>query len=285
MTPLLLAIGLGSIVELQDRFDAYTRPGLASLAKSDAVLPRKLVSTGDLAEHDRVIPSVTAGFLVVKTNGGRFTKLQVVPGRQKVDSEKHLPVLIVDRFVTFKDGEERAVASSGTGLTLYPGFKLNLDLGQIVPGDLPGDLVVRAESGRVVVETVGKAEMWQAVKTLPDPQPNRPGRPTPGNKFQVEHWTGTYILQDDGRRSGTLEIKVDAQGEVNGSYYSAKDGSKYEVRGRTGPAPHAIQFGIRFPRTEQIYQGFLFTGDLAAMAGTSKFGDRETAFYAIRKAP
>jgi hypothetical protein len=80
-----------------------------------------------------------------------------------------------------------------------------------------------------------------------------------------------------------LEIVVDAQGELTGSYFSAKDGAKYEVKGKVGPAPHAVQFGVRFPRSEQIYQGFLFTGDLSAIAGVSRFGDRETGFYAMRK--
>lgn len=285
INPILLAISLVSFVSGQDRFDVYSRPALAKLINSETVVIRKKVSTEDLAEHDRVLPKVSASFLVVRTNGNRFSKLQVVPGRQKVGDDKFLPVLIVEKFVTFKDGEERAIASSGSGVTLYPGFRLNLDLGQIVPDDLPGDLFVRTDTGQLYAEPIGKAQMWQAVLNLPDPLPAQSGKPVPGEKFLLEHWNGSYLLHDDGRRSGTLEIRVDSQGEVNGSYYSAKDGSKYEVRGKTGPAPHAIQFGIRFPRTEQIYQGCIFTGDLGAIAGTSKFGDRETAFYAIRKTP
>jgi len=282
--PIFIAYVVGSVC-CQDRFDSYSRPSLARLINSDVVVPRKKVSTDELAEHDRVLPKVSGSFLVVKTNGNRFSKLQVASGRQKITEDKFLPVLIVEKFLTFKDGEERAVASSGSGITLYPGFRLNLDLGQIVPEDLPGDLVVRAHSSQLSAETIGKAEMWQAVRTLPDPLPPKAGKPVPGDKFVVEHWNGSYQLHDDGRRSGTLEIKVDAQGEVNGAYYSAKDGTKYEVRGKTGPSPHSIQFGIRFPRSEQIYQGFIFTGDLEAIAGTSKFGDRETSFYAIRKSP
>ena len=269
----------------QDRFDSYTRPALSKLIGSETMLVRKSISVQELAEYDRVLPKITASFLVIKTNGNRICKLQVAAGKQKVGDDRFLPVLIIEKFVTFKDGEERAIASTGAGMTLYPGFRLNLDLGQIVPGDLQGDLFVRSESGQMIAEPLGKAQMWQAVQNLPDPFPNQPGKPVPGDKFLAEHWNGSFFLHDDGRRSGTLDLKVDSQGEVNGSYFSAKDGSKYEVRGKTGPAPHAIQFGIRFPRTEQIYQGCIFTGDLSAIAGTSKFGDRETAFYAIRKVP
>lgn len=280
----LLASSVACFISGQDRFDVYSRPALVKLINTETLLSRKKVSTEDLAEHDRVLPKVSASFLVLKTNGNRFSKMQVVPGRQKLADDKFIPVLIVEKFVTFKDGEERAVASSGSNVVLYPGFRLNLDLGQIVPEELPGDLVMRTHAGQLSAEPIGKAEMWQAVQNLPDPLPAQPGRPVPGDKFLLDHWNGSYILQDDGRRSGTLEIKVDSQGEVTGSYYSAKDGSKYDVRGKTGPSPHAIQFGIRFPRTEQIYQGCIFTGDLGAIAGTSRFGDRETSFYAIRKA-
>lgn len=285
MTTSTFILALVCNVLHQDRFDSYSRLGLAKLISSDVVIPRKNVSTDELAEHDQVLPKISASFLVVKTNGNRFAKLQVISGKQKLSDDKYLPVFIVEKFLTFKDGEERAVASSGSGLTLYPGFRLNLDLGQIVPDGLPCDIVVRVHSSRLIAETIGKAEMWQAIRTLPDPLPPKVGRPVPGDKFVVDNWNGSYFLHDDGRRSGTLEIKADAQGEVSGAYYSSKDGAKYEVRGKTGPAPHSIQFGIRFPRSEQIYQGFIFTGDLEAIAGTSKFGDRETGFYAIRKSP
>lgn len=284
MNLILIAFSVGFVC-CQDRFDSYSRPSLAKLIISDLVVHRKYVSTFDLAEHDRVLPKVSASFLVVRTNGNRLSKLQVVSGRQKLGEDKFLPVLIVEKFLTFKDGEERAVASSGASLTLYPGFRLNLDLGQIVPEELPGDLVIRSHTTNLTAETIGRAEMWQAVRSLPNPLPPLAGKPVPGEKFVSEHWNGSYLLHDDGRRSGSLEIKVDAQGEVSGAYYSAKDGAKYEVRGKIGPAPHSIQFGIRFPRSEQIYQGCIFTGDLGAIAGTSKFGDRETAFYAVRKSP
>jgi len=276
---------LGLVALGQDRFESYSRPALASITGTDALVSRKVMTIDDLAEHDRVLPKVSASFLVVKTNGNRYAKLQVVAGRQKVSDEKALPVLIIERFVTFKDGEERAIAASGSNMTLFSGFRVNLDLGQIVPTDLPADLTLRSDGGQFLLEPVVKAQIWQAVRPLPDPLPPSPGKPILGDKFLMEHWNGTFLLFDDGRRSGSLEIKSDLAGEINGSYYSAKDGSKYEVRGRVGPAPHMIQFGIRFPRSEQIYQGCLFTGDLMAIAGTSKFGDRETGFYATRKVP
>lgn len=280
---LIISLFLSAFSQGRDRFDAYSRPALIKLISGEGTATRKSVGISDLIENDRVLPKLSASVLIVKTNGDRYAKLQLVPGRQKVNAELQLPVLFVERFVTFKDGEERAIAASGVSLTVYSGFRLNLDLGQIVPPELPADLLIRSDKGQLVIDAIGKSQMWLVTAPLPDPLPARAGRPVASDKFSLEHWNGSYSLHDDGRRSGSLEITVDPQGELVGSYFSAKDGAKYEVKGKVGPAPHAVQFGIRFPRSEQIYQGFLFTGDLAAIAGFSRFGDRETGFYAVRK--
>ena len=55
-----------------------------------------------------------------------------------------------------------------------------------------------------------------------------------------------------------------------------------EVTGKIGKPNHAIQFKITFPRTVQIFEGFLFTGDGKAITGSSKLQERETGFYALR---
>jgi hypothetical protein len=75
---------------------------------------------------------------------------------------------------------------------------------------------------------------------------------------------------------------VDAAGDVLGHYYSDKDGQKYEVSGKAGGPAHRIEFRVTFPRTVQFFQGFMFTGDARAIAGTSRLEDRETGFYAVR---
>ena len=46
----------------------------------------------------------------------------------------------IDRFVTFKEGEERTVVAEGKNLRLFAEFQLNLDLGQVVPGSVGGDI-------------------------------------------------------------------------------------------------------------------------------------------------
>ena len=105
-----------------------------------------------------------------------------------------------------------------------------------------------------------------------------------GHRVEAKHFNGTYALRDDGRRSGKLVLKVGEDNKtVTGWYYSAKDGSKYEVKGKIGVPAHAVELTVKFPRAEQVFKGMLFTGDGLALAGTSKLADREAAWYATRE--
>ena len=93
---------------------------------------------------------------------------------------------------------------------------------------------------------------------LPEAAPRKAARPEIGATFEPRFFNGKYTLYDDGRRSGTLVLKVLDGGAVTGAYYSGKDGKKYEVSGKVGNPPHAIQFTVTFPRTTQTFQGWLF---------------------------
>ena len=75
---------------------------------------------------------------------------------------------------------------------------------------------------------------------------------------------------------------VEEGGEVTGSYVSDKDGEKYEVVGKVGMPPHSIHFTVKFPRAEQTFDGWLFTGDGKVLTGSSRLLDREAGFYALR---
>jgi squalene-hopene/tetraprenyl-beta-curcumene cyclase len=264
-----------------DAFDLYTNVVLAKLVESKNVKEFKQLAPRAMLDHDRVLPGITSTFLVVKTNGGRFAKLLVEPGGQKI-GEKSLPLLLVNRYVTYKDGEERQVLASGKNLHLYPGFRLNLDLGQVVPEALGGDLRFVVDGERTYAEPLGKARLFVVTRAL-DLTPKKGGKFVMGEKVEPKHFNGTFKLFDDGRRSGKLKLEVNGDGKVSGAYYSDKDGAKYTVKGRIAHPGHVVEFSIVFPRTEQTFRGLLFTGNGKAMAGTAKLLERETAFYAIRE--
>ncbi len=265
-----------------DAFDLYTNPVLAKVPSADGVKDVKQLTPDQILDHDRLLPGLSGTLVVVRTNDDRWAKLLVQSARQKVDAGKSLPMLLVERFVTYKEGREQAVQAGSSNVSLFPGFRFSLDLGQVVPEALGGDLRFVADGDKVFVEPLGKAKLYLVTKPLPDAAPKKADKVVVGDKFEARLFNGTYRLHDDGRRSGKLTLKVADDGDVTGALYSDKDGEKYEVRGRVGVPNHAIEFTVTFPRSEQTFKGWLFTGDAKALAGSSRLGTGEAGFYAVR---
>lgn len=263
-------------------FDHYVNPILTRVPAAKGVKELKQLTPDLILDNDRVIAKASAAMIVVRTNEGRFAKLLVQSARQKIDNEKSLPILYVERFVTYKEGDERTVIASGQKLSLFPGFRLSLDLGQVVPEQLGGDLRFVAEGSKGQTEPVGKAKLYLLTQPMPEAKPVKTAKVVIGDTFEGKYFAGTYKLHDDGRRSGTLKLTVDGEGSVDGAYYSDRDGQKYEVKGKVGSPVNTIQFTVKFPRTEQVFQGWMFTGDGKAIVGTSRIVQHESGFYAVR---
>lgn len=266
-----------------DTFDNYFNPHLAKIPTSEGVQKIAKLTPEIMVGASRVLPGVSGTFVVVKTNEGRWSKLLVHPGKQKVPDAEAVPIVLVDRFVTFKEGEEKTVFAQGKKMNLFADFRLSLDIGQIVPAPLGGDLKFVVEGDQAWLEPVGKAEMYLATKHLVETTPKKYEKVVVGEKIEPRHFAGVYKLNEDGRRMGELHLAVKENGDVYGHLYSDKDGQKYEVEGKVGTPPHTIQFRVTLPRTIQFYTGCMFTADGAAIAGFAKMQERETGFYAIRK--
>ena len=265
-----------------DAFDLYTNDLLAKIPKANGVLHVKELTPELLVEHNRVLPGTRAAFVVVKTNEGRYAKLLVQASGQKF-ADKTLPILAIERFVTYKEGEERTILAEGKSLRLFQDFQLNLDLGQIVPASVGGDIRLVVTEAKTYVEPIGKAEIYLVTKPLAEATAKNPEKVIVGATFEPKYFSGVYKLFDDGRRSGKLILKVAADGFVDGWYYSDKDGAKYEVTGKVGEPSHAIKFKIQLPRAAQEFQGWMFTGDGRAICGVSRLLEREAGFYAVRE--
>jgi hypothetical protein len=265
-----------------DAFDLYTNPILAKVPGATGVEEVKNLTFAQLTDAGGVLPGIPGTFLVVRTNGNRYGKLLVQAGRQKAREGKAVPMLLIDRFTTYKEGQERAVEAASKNVSLFPGFRFGLDLGQVVPEELGGDIRLVASGDKVHVEPLGKARLYLLTKPLAEAAPRKAERAVIGDKFDPKYFNGTYRLHDDGRRSGKLTLKVGEGGEVTGAYYSDKDGTRYDVRGRLGTQPYSVEFTVQFPRVEETFRGWLFSGDGQALTGSSRLGDREAGFYAVR---
>ena len=67
--------------------------------------------------------------------------------------------------------------------------------------------------------------MYLVKKHLPEATPKKGVKLIVGEKFEPRYFNGAYKLYDDGRRSGTLHLKVGDNNFVTGYYYSDKDGA------------------------------------------------------------
>jgi hypothetical protein len=278
----LLTLAVLPLAARADAFDNYTNPLLEKVPGADGVKEVKQLTPDLLGDHDRVLPGITAALVVVKTNEGRFAKVLVLSAQQKLDGGRRVPILLLDRFVTYKEGSDQTVLASGKNIYLFPGFRFSFDLGQVVPEALGGDLRFTAEGDNIAAEPIGKAKIYLLTKGLPEAAPKKGAKLVVGETFEPRYFNGTFRLYDDGRRSGKLKLEVAANGEVTGAYYSDKDGEKYEVQGKVGMPPHTITFTVKFPRSVQVFQGWLFTGDARVLTGSSRLLEREAGFYAVR---
>lgn len=281
----LLVLALFSSTLKADEFELYVNTTLQKMVEDDTYIQKfDQLYLKDVADADFNLSGSQAGFVLVKTNEGRNAKILLQFARQKINNEKFAPMVVIERFVTYREGQERTVLANGKNIALFNGFRFNLDLGQIVPAELNADIEFGADDKGPFLRKIGQSKLFLVKKRHPEAKPEeKANAPVVGPVFDIKYFNGNYLLQDDGRRSGKLKIEVDASGDVSGSFYSDKDGQKYDIRGKVGGPAHSIQFVIKFPRIEQTFQGFLFTGDAKAIAGTSRLIDRESGFFAIRE--
>lgn len=265
-----------------DAFDHYTNDILQGVPASKNAEKIARLTPELMVRNSRTLPATSGTFLVVRTNEGRFARLLVHPAAQKVDDNTSAPILLIERFVTYREGEERTVHAKGENVRVFGGFRFNLDIGQVTPEPLPADLKVTAQGDDFQVEPVGKAEIYLVKKHLDAATPKKLARVEIGAEFESRFFNGTYKLFDDGRRSGTLHLEVKDNDEVAGFYHTDKDGSKYPVLGKVGRPAHNIEFQIMFPRSLQSFRGWMFTGDGKVITGSSRMQERESGFYATR---
>jgi hypothetical protein len=267
-----------------DSFDDYTNRDLQKLLETKNVEKVKSASIVDLVTHAQSLPGIRSTYLVVKTNEGRLAKLLVQPAQQKVGKKDTVPILLIDRFVTFLDGEDRTVVAKGQNVRLFNDFRFSLDVGQVVPASVPADLRFAIDGKNETLESVGKAELYVVKEHMKEVAPPKGGKVAVGAAFGPQSFSGGYDFDDDGKRTGELHLKADAKGTITGSFYSAAGGNKYEVEGQVYPNPkNKVDLRIIYPRSVQQITGWMYVSDGRAIVGSSTLNDRESGFTATRK--
>ncbi len=284
----LALLVLAPVVRAADPFDNYIGSIIAKAPSADGVQELKKLTPKLTLDHNQVLPDIGSALVVLETNEGRYAKLLVQAAKKKLNDPDHtiISTFLIDKFVTYRAGTERTVVSSGQNVMLFDGFHFSADLGGIVPEKVGGDLrfVVQEKDGvqESYLEPVGKARLFLLTKPMPEAAPKKGKKFVLAQPFEAKNFNGKYKVFDDGRRSGILTLKVGDDGEVTGSYISDNGGAEYDVMGKVGSPKHSIQFSVKLPRTDQTFQGVMFTGTGLVITGTSRIQDRETGFYATR---
>lgn len=269
-----------------DEFDRLGGAALAALLRDAQTRTHPALGFRELEALPSVLRDTRSALLIVKTDQGNLAQLLVSPGFRKRPGDKGplVPLLLVERFEVFDSGNPGARLARGKDLTLFPGFQLDLDTGQVVPEGLGGDLVFNArgeEDG--VVSSLGPARI-STLERLPSLPPTAPGIPSEGRLVRPADFSGRFRLAANGQWSGLLELAVDPAGLVTGSFQSDASGSAYPVTGKVDPQLHQkVQFAIQFPRARQDYQGVLWTEGKQVIAGTLAMLGHDFSFVAIRE--
>ncbi len=291
MTMKILAVAISSLAVFagvparSGEFDRLEGDGLARATQREDARRHDSLSVSQLERMTPVLADSRAAFLVVKTGQGNYTRILATPALRKPPGgeAEPVPVIVLDRFDTFEPGKSGSRLARGAGLILFEGFHVDLDTGHVVPAGQGGDLELRkAESGLPALAAIGGATLF----TLSKPLPAAPATasPSPGKAIVPGDFGGRYRLFADGRWTGLMELDVAPDRQISGRFRSEVNGTSYPVKGQvSADSSQKAQFVIKFPQTEQEYDGWLWTEGKNVLAGSFTMRERTYGFFAIRE--
>ena len=265
---------------VNDAFARHTGEQLVRLAKGLQGL--ESLSARQAQRWPRLGPNVEGPTLIVKTDRGNWAKVELDWGYRRAGG-RLVPVVMIQRFVTYRATALHRVEARARQRMLFPGFYFDLDLGQVVPEDLGGDLYLDA-SGRLKPSGGAVLFAWQRGLRLP----RRASGPRPWDHPEVrpQDFQGTWQLDADGRLRGRLVLEVDARGNATGHFISDRTGTRFEVFGKVQPAtPHRLRLVVKLANSEQSFDLYLWSTHKSTMAGTTQLGTQRYGAVARRLLP
>lgn len=261
-----------------DVFDRVSLPQIRqAIQKAE---PAAELSQKEAAEIKVLGAGLTSPCIVVKTEAGNLAKALVSWGLRK-GTGKPVPVLMLERYVTYDAQRPGVALASGKGVMLFAGFTFNFDIGQVVPEGQGGDVVFTPARS---IQASGEARLYRLESSaLPPPSASPAAEEHEG--VLPQDFTGTWKVNADGRWLGTWDLTVDEKGNVSGEYLSDDTQSSYKVIGKVDAIPHRMALVVELVNADQDYEAYLWTTDKSTIAGTTTLADRTFGFYAVREKP
>jgi hypothetical protein len=228
-----------------------------------------------------ISPRITSPCLVIRTDEDNWAKAIVTWGFRKGKADDRIPVIVIERFVTYRGDRENLTSAKGENVMLFPGFGFNFDIGQIVPvGVGQGEDVVAIEQGDLKPAEGAKLHGLDGPATPPREDQKYPD-PNEHPGVLPTDFAGKWEVHIDGRWAGRWELDVEER-RIFGRFISDETDSVYEIAGKILALPHNAKLNIELANAAQTVDAFLWTKDKAAMAGTVMMADRRIGFYALR---
>lgn len=274
-----LVILFASVAVAGDLFDQHALAELRLSAKESTSISE--LTAAAAARWKPLSAKIGSPCLIVQTNEGHWSKALLAWGQRKVKGREQLiPVLVLERFVTYRGDREGQTSASGKEVMVFAGHSFSFDIGQVVPSNGGADIEF-TESG--IIKPVGNAKLFALNESrLPAADPAKPN-PKDHEGVLPRDFAGTWKVSIDGRWTGVWEISVNDERTLLGKFISDETKSRYELYGKVSNIPHEAKIEIDLANSQISANAFLFTTDKSTMAGTAAIASRKFAFVATRQ--
>ena len=170
MKPLLSVFFLLALIaprlSAADVFDRQTAPVLQKYAAAQQ--SRESLGLEEAARLKSLSPRLSTPAIVVRTGGDNWAKALVAWGFHK-GPDKPIPVLLIERYVTYRGDRGNVTAANGGDVMLFAGFEFDFDIGQVVPQGHGGDVTLTRDG---LLKPLGEARLYALNgPQLPAPDP------------------------------------------------------------------------------------------------------------------
>jgi hypothetical protein len=269
-----------------DVFDRHTADILkTSIEGSES---SKSISQAEAAKLKPLAKDLESGCVVVETSSGNLAKVLISWGFRKTSGsaeQKVVPVLMLDRFVTYENGKGDSTIANGKNIMLFPGFGFDFDLGQVVPEGFDADVEFTAKG---TLQCLGQAKLHGVSGSqLPaeevGPDKKAAAADQDSAKTSPEDFAGVWKVDGDGRWIGEWDLAVNEDGQASGKFFSDESQASYPITGQIGALPHQIKLQIQFNNATQIVEAYLWTKDKSKIAGSFTLAGRKFGISATRQ--
>ncbi len=259
--------------------DVFDRHISKDLKRALEQPPLKELSLNDSAKLKRLAPTVSSPCIVVKTDEGNYAKSLIGWGLRK-GADKPTPVLLIERFVTYRGDRSDLTSAAGKDVMLFPGFGFNFDIGQVVPAGQGADIEFTAEQA---VKSVGDAVMvaLNGSALLPAEKSDKYD-PAANEAVVAQDFAGAWKVDVDGRWKGEWDLTVTDNGKITGVFVSDELQNRYDITGQFGSSPNNLRVEVFLANAQMQVDGYLWTKDKSQIAGTVMMTNRKFGFHAVR---